>query len=724
MDMESNSHANIPTGTEQSLLDDMPVNVVSALSITDQYDYSCGIRTWRPRCLQAFAKAQFAVAGLVIATLCVTLNFAAMSSALNNWEKRYSLPSTIVSLAFTVMDVAMLLPLILITYIGGRPDTHRPRWIGSGMVIGGIGLLTVSTLQFMSGPYQYGVIREKKSFDLCSAQKDYSFNETKGCSEETIHGEQLKLLVLILTGIIMFGIGISPLFTLGITYIDDNVPKNKAPFYIGAMISMYALGPIIAFPVSSAYNNMYVDFYRVNTSTIDISRYDPRWVGAWWLAFVINGPLCIIVGLSIMLLPKKIHAKVEISGSPNQEVIENNTVVPILNKKLKDLPQALKRLMYNKTYMAVMIARTVDIAVIAALMPFSVKFIHDQLRVTMSIAGTLVPVAFIIPSGLGIFVGGILMRKFKPSLLTTARNVLLVAVLVVPLPIIMIFIGCDNYRFAGINTEYAVRLYGNSSNVNSVTSCNSECLCKDDVFDPVCGSDGITYLSPCHAGCQSLDSPMSRAKNFTECACTGATIKDMPSRISSAPTSNHSLMANNNYAETYNNTINNGSAYLLNEDDISILGYARTGICGEECNQIVIVFVVVFFIFGFIGSLPTTMTMEILLRCVDPAEKTFALGVQDVFTQLLVWIPTPVFIGATIDSTCVLWETTACGDEGACWLYDIPQYRMKYMLVLLAIKVVSLIFKALIWWMIKNRVNGDKNYDNVPTNKSENETHL
>ncbi|XP_002731097.2 solute carrier organic anion transporter family member 3A1-like [Saccoglossus kowalevskii] len=718
MDSES-SNGDIPTETEQYVGDYMPVNVVSAQSKTDEYDYSCGIRTWRPKCLQVFAKAHFGVAGLVIATLCVNVNFTAMVSAVNNWEKRYSLPSTIVSLVFTVMDVAMLLPIILITYIGGRPDTHKPRWIGSGMVIGGIGLLIVSSLQFMSEPYQYGV-SHKKTSELCSAQTEHSFNYTIVCNEEAVHGEQLKLLILILTGITLFGIGISPLFTLGITYIDDNVAKNKAPFYIGIMFSMYALGPLIAFPISAVYNNMYVDFYRINTSMIDISRYDPRWVGAWWLAFVINGPLCIIIGISIMLLPKRIHAKIGISGSQMKEVVENNTIVPDLNKKLKDLPQALKRLIYNKTYVAVMMSRIVDTALIAAFAPFSVKYIYDQLRVTMSMAGILVPFAFIIPSGLGIFIGGILMRKYKPSLVSTARNVLLAAVLVVPLPIIMIFIGCDNYRFAGINTEYANRLYGNSSNVNNVTSCNSECICQDDVFDPVCGSDGITYLSPCHAGCQSLDSPMPYAMNFNECTCTGAINSDIPSRISSTFTSNHSLMANSydNYTETYNNTINNGSAYLLNEDDISILGYAEPGICKEESNQITIVFVVVFCLFSFVGSLPATMTMELILRCVDPADKTLALGVQDVFSTLLVWIPTPVFIGATIDSTCVFWETTACGDEGACWIYDIPQYRMKYMLVLLAIKVVCLIFKALTWWLFRNRVG------NVPTHTSENDTYL
>ncbi|XP_006816242.1 solute carrier organic anion transporter family member 1B2-like, partial [Saccoglossus kowalevskii] len=457
---KKNNNHDVRTETEGSLLNHPTVNVTFKTSKTDENDYRCGISTWRPQCIQVFAKFHIALAGLVVATLCVTLNFASMTTSVSNWEKRYSLPSKVVGLAFTLTDVAQLVALLLVGYIGGRRNSHTPRWIGGGMVLAGIGLYIVSCLQFMSEPYQYGTIHSDNSTSiLCSAGNDveYSVNDTgDGCNEGAISGEQFKVLLLIFAGLTMFGIGISPIFILGVTYIDDNVVKNRAPFYLGMMFAMYAIGPLIGFPLSAAYSNLYVDFYRVDTSMVGITPYDPRWVGAWWLPFIINGTLCIMIGIPFMLLPKRFHAKIGGEDTYKQGVDESKNAAPVRKQKMKDLPQALKRLICNKTYLALMFVRTSDMALMAAFAPFCVKYISDQFRVTMSIAGIIVPFAFVIPSGLAIFVGGTLMRKYKPKLKTTARNIVIAAALTAPLSVMLIFIGCSNYRFTGINTEYAV----------------------------------------------------------------------------------------------------------------------------------------------------------------------------------------------------------------------------------------------------------------------------
>lgn len=42
-----------------------------------------------------------------------------------------------------------------------------------------------------------------------------------------------------------------------------------------------------------------------------------------------------------------------------------------------------------------------------------------------------------------------------------------------------------------------------ASALDPYSPCNKNCECQTDSFTPVCGADGITYLSACFAGCNS-----------------------------------------------------------------------------------------------------------------------------------------------------------------------------------------------------------------------------
>lgn len=41
-----------------------------------------------------------------------------------------------------------------------------------------------------------------------------------------------------------------------------------------------------------------------------------------------------------------------------------------------------------------------------------------------------------------------------------------------------------------------------SSSADSLSTCNSECACDFVKYSPVCGENGNTYISGCHAGCK------------------------------------------------------------------------------------------------------------------------------------------------------------------------------------------------------------------------------
>lgn len=56
---------------------------------------------------------------------------------------------------------------------------------------------------------------------------------------------------------------------------------------------------------------------------------------------------------------------------------------------------------------------------------------------------------------------------------------------------------------------------GEPFQVNLTAACNFGCECHTTDVEPVCGNNGLTYFSPCHAGCTALSS----RSNYTNCAC-------------------------------------------------------------------------------------------------------------------------------------------------------------------------------------------------------------
>lgn len=48
--------------------------------------------------------------------------------------------------------------------------------------------------------------------------------------------------------------------------------------------------------------------------------------------------------------------------------------------------------------------------------------------------------------------------------------------------------------------------------LNLTAACNAECGCLQETYSPICGSDGIMYYSPCHAGCKKVSENLRNGK--------------------------------------------------------------------------------------------------------------------------------------------------------------------------------------------------------------------
>jgi nitrate/nitrite transporter NarK len=185
-------------------------------------------------------------------------------------------------------------------------------------------------------------------------------------------------------------------------------------------------------------------------------------------------------------------------------------------------------------------------------------------------------------AAVAVVVGGYVSKRFKFSLPQMLLLLLVITCLQLVLMASMIATSCPQIHFANLTT-YEGPVTG-FPQLNISTSCSgadsSGCSCST-VFQPICGSDGETYYSPCVAGCTSLLND-----SYSSCGC------------------------------------------------IAGEGAARPGHCDHDCMAgVVYVVMVVFLRFGTAFS--RIYLFAVCISSVTEANKTFALGIRSMFGSLI-----------------------------------------------------------------------------------------
>lgn len=182
------------------------------------------------------------------------------------------------------------------------------------------------------------------------------------------------------------------------------------------------------------------------------------------------------------------------------------------------------------------------------------------------------------------------------------------------------------------------------------SSFNTTCLCDDQKFGPICGSDGFTYFSACHAGCK-FESEMNGKKSFQECSCID-TRKDIW------------LLTKIVIAKC-----------LILDLTSAQRPTATNGLCDNgRCDTRLHIFIAIFALTVFIHSTSEVGGMLIIMRCTHPKDKAMAMGIVQFSIGLLSNIPCPNIYARIIDATCIVW-TKICGQNGHCSLYDSDSFR-------------------------------------------------
>ncbi|XP_031830783.1 organic anion transporting polypeptide 58Dc [Nomia melanderi] len=659
-------------------------DVFKDLPITD--DTSCGIWCMRGPTLQRFANKKAYVFLYGVLGCIFSASYAYFNGTITTIEKRFKIPSKTTGLITVGNDISQLFVSVVLSYYAGRG--HRPRWIAFGIYTVVLFCCLTMLPHFLYGPgedallltKEYGAkpqtvnashVPDKHRKFLCLGKE----NRENEC--EYADGNFAPQVLLFIAQLVS-GVGGSLYYTLGVSYMDDNIQKSKTPALISFSYFLRMLGPAIGYGLAS----FALKFYISPTLTPTITTQDPRWLGAWWLGWIILAILLFIFASVIALFPKtlpraaarKVLASERNKSATNMKADQE----PELPASLSDMIRTFKRLLTNTTLMCNNLATVFYFMGYMPYWIFMPKYIETQYKQSASVSSLITGTVGLVFSAFGILLSGLIISKYKPKArYLAAWNVMVGAISVM---------GMISYAFLGCSANDNQIAVQSDGALKTLLPCNEECHCDYVTYNPVCSEDGQTFISACHAGCRHLRVQGNGSKIYTGCSCI---------KPKFPPSLTH-LYRNNTFAYTTE------IPFETTEPDVSpSLGTAIPGACPVDCMHKFYVFLAVVCLLKFSGATGRASNFLVSVRCVDEKDKTVAMGFGLTIMSLFAFIPSPILFGFILDKTCLVWGKT-CSGTGNCWLYN--GVTLRYLLNFTAAGFVTIgtLFDVGVWYFVKD----------------------
>uniref|UniRef100_A0A8C9SSH0 Solute carrier organic anion transporter family member n=1 Tax=Scleropages formosus TaxID=113540 RepID=A0A8C9SSH0_SCLFO len=302
-----------------------------------------------------------------------------MKSTITQIERRFEIPSSTVGIIDCSFEMGNLLVITVVSYFGAK--FHRPKIIGAGSFLMALGTMIMATPHFFMGRYKYesmaqssqeGVLGNMSIGSPCSPSLENTVKQHIPGEKGGEEGSPMWIIVLL--GNMLRGIGEATITPLGVSFIDDNARPENAAFYIGCLHTIAVIGPLFGYSLGSLCARLYVDIGFVNMDSLTITMQDSRWVGAWWLGFLVAGSFNLLTSLPYWFLPR--------------ELPEDGTLK--LFCALTEFLPSLKRTFTNKLFMLYLVANVFMFNGFVIIITYTPKYFEQQYGQSASTANFLI----------------------------------------------------------------------------------------------------------------------------------------------------------------------------------------------------------------------------------------------------------------------------------------------------------------------------------------------
>lgn len=618
---------------------------------------ACGIGMWRPRWLQFFATQKFYIMNYCILSILQGAYLAYFIGIVSTVEKRFSFKSKISGLILMTANIAAVLIVLIIGYFNGK--SHRPKWIAGSILMTVVSCFLSAVPYFVYGKDTHLFVSRNHSYSMFGLT-DYDFCEhnpirSDNCDKiKEFTSESAVAISLFFVASFLEGIGSSGFYSLGTPYLNDNIKQKDSSLYLSSIYSLRLFGPSVGFILAS----ICLRYYEDPVYDPGFDNNDPRWIGAWWIGFVVLAILLLFFSLPMFLFPNRL------AGG---KIIMQNQIIPSSIIKVKEMLQGLKRLFKNPLFVCHTVSVTFRLMGSFGYYIFMPKYIESQFGQSASNATFFTGSTTILSILVSILGGWYLIRKFssKPRKLTGYSAIMEIFTFFGIISLLLF--GCYNRKMPGISQN---------SHGMLLNDCNKGCECSPTFFKPVCGPDGAsTYFSPCFAGCTGINNTIDFSV-YTNCKC------------------------------------------LYDDKQVIAPSDALEGFCTLNCNTF-LPYIIILSLSTMISSTARFGNSLITLRCVESRDKSLALIVMGTVLSTLVFIPYSILFGSVSDSSCLIWEEQ-CGKVGNCWIYDSDKFRYYLHSLSAFLILIGVIFDFAVFYMsdkVKGFFNGSDDLPPVDLSK-------